>query len=96
MRIQYRARSLADIDEIFNYIEKRSPAGAAKVLQAIFEGVERISENPYAWQMTDDTEVRVFLLQRYRYKIFYVIVGQDTVEILHVRHTSRRPWTAVD
>jgi hypothetical protein len=28
----------------------------------------------------------------YHYKIFYSVVG-DTVEIIHVRHTSRRPWT---
>ena len=68
--------------------------GALNVLHAILDGVERIAENPYAWQVTDDTEVRLFVVQRYRYKIFYTIRDADTVEILHVRHTSRRPWTS--
>jgi plasmid stabilization system protein ParE len=35
--------------------------------------------------------VRVVPLIRYPYKIFYRI-ADDTVRILHIRHTSRRPW----
>ena len=31
-------------------------------------------------------------MRRYRYKIFYRIVEEDTVEIMHIRHTSRQPW----
>jgi hypothetical protein len=31
------------------------------------------------------------LVSRYPYKIFYRI-RENLVEILHVRHTSRRPW----
>jgi len=96
MRIQYRARSLADIEDILHYIEERSPSGALNVLQAIFDGVQRIAENPYAWQATDDPEIRVFILHRYRYKIFYTVLNCDTVEIMHVRHTSRRPWEGDD
>ena len=96
MRIQYRARSLADIDEIFSYIEERNPSGALNVLQAIFDGVQHIAENPHAWQATNDPEIRVMVLQRYRYKIFYTILDHETVEIMHVRHTSRRPWEDSD
>ena len=96
MRIQYRARSLADIDDIINYLEKRSPSGAANVLHAIFAGVQSIAENPYAWPATDDPDIRVLILRRYSYKIFYTILDQRTVEIIHVRHTSQRPWQASD
>ncbi len=92
MRIQYRARSLADIDDICSYLEKRSPSGASNVLRAIFTGIQSIAENPYSWQMTDDSEIRVKVLHRYSYKIFYAILNHDTVEIIHVRHASRRPW----
>jgi plasmid stabilization system protein ParE len=66
------------------------------VLQAIFDGIQRIAENPFAWQATDDPDVRVFVLQRHRYKIFYAFLDHGTVEILHVRHTSRRPWEGSD
>jgi plasmid stabilization system protein ParE len=34
----------------------------------------------------------VKLVRRYRYRVFHRMVDSDTVEILHVRHTSRRPW----
>ena len=32
------------------------------------------------------------IVHRYSYKIFYSIMNDDMVEIIHVRHTSRRPW----
>jgi plasmid stabilization system protein ParE len=35
---------------------------------------------------------RVTFVVRYPYKIFYR-VRHDIVEILHIRHTSRRAWT---
>jgi toxin ParE1/3/4 len=95
MKVQYRARALADIDEIFNYIEPRSPSGVLNVMQAIFAGVQSIGENPLAWQATDDPDIRVKVLSHYGYKIFYTILEHDTVEILHVRHASRRPWRSV-
>jgi toxin ParE1/3/4 len=96
MRIQYRARSLADIDEIYKYLEQRSPSGAVNVLQAILGGIQSIAENPHAWPATDDPDIRMLILRRYRYKIFYTILDQRTVEIIHVRHTSRRPWQGGD
>jgi toxin ParE1/3/4 len=56
-------------------------------------GIHIVAERPYASQRTDDPEVRMKVMRRYRYKIFYRIVEDDTVEIMHVRHTSRRPWS---
>jgi plasmid stabilization system protein ParE len=54
-----------------------------------------IAERPHASQRTDDPEVRVKVMRRYGYKIFYRIVEEDVVEIMHVRHTSRRPWPEI-
>ncbi len=92
MRLRYRAQALSDIDEIYRYLEERSPAGAHNVLRALYAGIHIIAERPYASQRTNDPEVRVKIMLRYRYKIFYRIVGGDTVEIMHIRHSSRRPW----
>jgi toxin ParE1/3/4 len=93
MRLRYRARALGDIDAIYRYLEERSPSGARNVLRAIYAGIHLIAEQPYASQQTDDREVRVKVLRRYRYRIFFRIVDGHTVEILHVRHGSRRPWS---
>ncbi|MFL4977837.1 MAG: type II toxin-antitoxin system RelE/ParE family toxin, partial [Xanthobacteraceae bacterium] len=42
-------------------------------------------------QQTDDPTLRVKVVVGYRYKILYRI-REDIIEIVHVRHTSRRPW----
>jgi plasmid stabilization system protein ParE len=57
-------------------------------------GIHLIAEQPLASQRTDDPDVRVKSVRRYRYRIFYSIADENTVEIVHVRHTSRRPWTS--
>jgi toxin ParE1/3/4 len=93
MRLRYRAQALGDIEEIYRYLEQRNSSGARNVLRTIYAGIHIVAERPYASQRTDDPEVRVKVMRRYRYKIFYRIVEDDTVEIMHVRHTSRRPWS---
>jgi toxin ParE1/3/4 len=93
MRLRYRAQALADIDAIHRYLEERSPSAARSVLRAIYASIQLIAEQPLSYQRADDPDIRVHVVQRYRYKIFYRAVG-DPVEIIHVRHTSRRPWTS--
>lgn len=50
---------------------------------------------PQSGLQTSVADIRVKILGRYRYKIFYS-VGEDTIEIVHVRHAARRPWTGVE
>jgi toxin ParE1/3/4 len=91
MIVRYRAEALADVEGIYDYLYERSPSGAQNVLQAIYDGVQVIAEQPLAGRQTDSADVRVKIVTRYRYKIFYS-VENGAVEILHVRHMSRRPW----
>jgi toxin ParE1/3/4 len=92
MRVRYTPRARSDIEQIYRYLEEQSPAGARNVLRAIYAGVQFISEHPKASERTDNPQVRVRIVRRYRYRVFYRMVDGDTVEILHVRHTSRRSW----
>ena len=91
MRVRYTPRARRDIGQIYAYLNKRSPSGAFNVLAAIYAGVRFIAHRPEASERTDDANVRVKVVRRYRYKIFYCVTA-DIVEILHIRHTSRRPW----
>lgn len=91
MKIRYRAQALADIHELYTYLNERSPGGATNVLRAIYAGIHLIAERSHGWPQTDDETVRVKLVRRYRYKIFYSVLDEH-VEILHVRHTARVPW----
>lgn len=92
MKVRYRERALADLDGILLYLNERSPTGARNVLRAIADAVDEIGGHPLASQRTSDPEIRVKILGRYRYKIFYSVVGEEFVEIIHVRHAARRPW----
>jgi toxin ParE1/3/4 len=91
MRVRYTPRALRDISRVYEYLNRRSPSGALNVSAAIYAGVRFIAERPQAAERTDDPNVRVKVVRRYRYKIFYSLTN-DTVEILHIRHPSRRPW----
>jgi toxin ParE1/3/4 len=91
MKVRYRQLALIDLTEIFLYLSKRSPTGARNVLAAINVAIGDIAENPFSARQTSDAAVRVKVVRRYLYKIFYSI-GADEIEILHVRHGARRPW----
>jgi plasmid stabilization system protein ParE len=92
VRVRYRPRALADIDNIFQYLNARSPTGARHVLGAIADAIDEIGANPDAWQVTSDPDIRAKTVGRYRYKIFYAVIQDEHVEVIHVRHTARRPW----
>ena len=91
MIVRYRARALANIDDIYAFLHERSPRGAQNVLRAIFIGVDLIGKRPLAGPPTQKSGIRVKLIARYRYKIFYRVTD-DAVVILQIRHTSQRPW----
>jgi plasmid stabilization system protein ParE len=92
MKVRYRERALTDLADIFNYLNERSPTGARNVLRAIADAVDSIAAQPVASPRTSDPHVRVKVLGRYRYKIFYAVVADEFVEITHIRHAARRPW----
>lgn len=93
MKVEYSNRALADLrkasadsrpfgDDVTRAVEKRIRELVAFIAERP-EGASPIPERP---------GVRVIPLVRYPYKIFYRIL-EDRVRILHIRHTSRRPWT---
>jgi plasmid stabilization system protein ParE len=93
MRFRYRERALADLEEISAYITERSPIGAINVLAAIHAAIGEIALNPLGSRRTSDRQVRVKIVRRYLYKVFYTVTDNG-IEILHVRHGARRPWIA--
>jgi addiction module RelE/StbE family toxin len=92
MRIRYTPRAQADLDEIFRYLDERSPAGARAVKLRIVRSIERLAHHPYMAAETDEPGVRELAIVRYPYKVYCMVEG-DEVWVLHIRHTSRRPWT---
>jgi plasmid stabilization system protein ParE len=64
-------------------------------MAAIFAAVGFIKRNPEAMAAVPRIPgMRVIVVHRYQFKVFYRVLSSDgVVEIVHVRHTSRRPWS---
>ena len=92
MKLVYSRRALADLDEIASYDSiHASPAVAKSVERRFIEVIERICRAPQsAPRVSQRSLVRVATVVRYPFRIFYR-VRDDTIDILHIRHTSRRP-----
>jgi plasmid stabilization system protein ParE len=92
MRIRYLPRAHADLEAIYIYITNRSPQAADRVLSAIIDSIDSLGDFPEIGVLADESAVRVLNSAHHTYRIYYSIV-QDHVQILHVRHTSRKPPT---
>lgn len=94
MKVCYSRRAARDLDSIHSYLSKYSLTGAKNVLVAIYVAIEFIRRNPGAAEQTTIGDVKVKSVRKYRFRIFYRVHEQDeAIEIVHVRHTSRRQWT---
>jgi toxin ParE1/3/4 len=94
MIIQYRKQALDDIETIDGYLRERNASGALNVMREIAEAIRFVGMHPLAGPPTGKADIRVRIVRRYRYKVFYRI-DADAVEIIHVRHMSRRPWDSI-
>jgi plasmid stabilization system protein ParE len=93
MKVEYTNRAVADLRKASADSKGLfGDAVAAALEQRIREVVDHIAGHPAAApQVVERPGVRVFPLVRYPYKIFYRVFA-DRIRILHIRHSSRRPW----
>ncbi len=93
MRIEYSKRAITDLQKIAAYYDRSGNSAVAERIAArIQEVVVQITGSPLSGRsVVQRPGVRVVLLLGYRYKIFYRVAG-ETIRIIHIRHTSRRPY----
>jgi len=89
MRVRYTLWGPADLAEIYEFLERRHPAAAQRVIATIERQVGWLADFPYMAPATDEAEVRELTLARYPYKIYYEVVD-DEVRVLHIRHARKR------
>jgi addiction module RelE/StbE family toxin len=94
MRIRYTPRARDDLDSIFSYLVEYSPASAIRLERLNIQMIDGLRDFPEIGPATD-SGARVLLVGRFPYRVFYRVEG-DEVQILHIRHTSRRPWIGED
>jgi plasmid stabilization system protein ParE len=94
MRVVYSPRAIRDLEHLAAYYRAvADPKIAAAISERIDQVVNRVARRPQsAPRVAGRPGIHAVLLRRYPYKIFYRLRG-DAVEILHIRHTARQPWT---
>jgi plasmid stabilization system protein ParE len=92
VKLVYSRRALADLDRILSYyFASASPAIAESIGHRLENVIDRICRAPEAApRVSQRSQVRAVAVVRYPFRIFYRMRG-DTIDILHIRHTSRRP-----
>jgi toxin ParE1/3/4 len=90
VRLRYTKRAAGQIDKALDYVEERSPQGAAHVRERLLAVVTLLQLHPHAGHATSRPGVRRFGLAPYPYFIDYRVVGDDLI-IMRFRHSARRP-----
>ncbi len=94
MKVEFTNRAVGDLRKIS--IQSRKEFGdrvAAALELRIHNVIEQIANAPESAPGIEQRPgMRVLPLVRYPFKVFYRVIG-DTVRIVHIRHTARRPWT---
>jgi len=92
MKVVYTDEALNDLAAIADWLMVHYPTVAPVVEQRIRRVIAHIARWPKSTRRASGRPgVRVVPLGRYPYKIFYRVAA-DTVEILHIHHSARRPW----
>ncbi len=97
MRIRYTRKALAQLDDIYAFIEARNPRAAYAVNAHIKRAIGRLARFPRSGPQTDIAQIRVLPVVRYRYLVFYAVDEQaQEVHILRIRHSSQDPNRHLD
>jgi toxin ParE1/3/4 len=84
MKLRYTLPAISDFNGIFDYLEERSPQGAARVEARIKSVLERLLPHPYLGAQTSDPTIRRINISPYPYLVFYE--GRSTA-----KRRRRRP-----
>jgi toxin ParE1/3/4 len=91
MRLRYADSALADLDAIHEYQAAHWPTARAAFEARLTAVEKRILQFPHGGpEVAERPGVRVVAFIDFPYRLFYR-VNDETIEVLAIRHTSRRP-----
>jgi plasmid stabilization system protein ParE len=88
LTLRFDDRALDGLRQIRSYIAERSLSGAERVRSHIMHAIDSLIDFPFLGRATDEPRVRILVMSKYPYLVFYSVV-RDEVVILHVRHAAR-------
>jgi len=89
MQVIWSPAALREVMRIFDYLIDFNPRAAAEVFNTLIETGDSLANFPHRGRAVRNSTMRE-LVTSYPYIIRYRVT-RDTVRILRVRHTARRP-----
>lgn len=91
MKIVYTPQAAADSADIFDYIDQHHAQGALNVKRAIHASISGLEGFPYLGVRTDRPKVRMLVVSRYPYLVFYTVTEErGEIFLLSIRHAARQ------
>jgi plasmid stabilization system protein ParE len=92
MQVHLSETARAELNEILSYIAEDNPAAAKNVRAAIERGLNWIGRWPLVSPVVPGRGMRSKLVDKYQYRIYYVVTD-DEVLVSNIRSTRQlRPW----
>lgn len=97
MKVRYTQKALAQLEQVYFYIEAHDPKAAVRVKARIKRAIEHLARHPYSCRVSAHPGIRVLPIVRYPYLVFYSVdEPTQEVRILRVRHGARDPGHHLD
>ena len=90
MKVEYHPALQAELEEIRDYYEQRSPGLGRGFIDEFESQVLRIAATPGRW-MVVERDIRRCLMARFPYIIYFRCVGTDRIRITVIKHQRRHP-----
>ena len=90
MRVRWLRTALRNLDSEATFIAEDDPAAARRVVERVLTAVAMLAAQPGLGRPGRVANTRELVVLKTRYIVPYRVRG-DTVEVLRVFHTSRRP-----
>jgi toxin ParE1/3/4 len=92
MKVEFTTRATYDLRKVAADSRAFGDTVTLAVEARIRDVIAHIAAHPESAQpVAERPGMRVAPLIRYPYRIFYRVL-EDRIRIVHIRHTSRRPW----
>ena len=89
MRVRYTRTALVELEDILSSAARNNPVAAHDIGAEIEKVIARLTDFPLSAVSTDIRGVRVALVHRYPYLVFYEVDGEVLV-IRNIRHAARQ------
>jgi plasmid stabilization system protein ParE len=97
-QVKVSDRAARDLEEAFNWYAQRTPETAARWYNGFLDALHNLARNPELCPLAAESkkfpvEIRQLLYGRNRSYRALFMIREQTIIVLHIRHTARRNAT---